>query len=150
MTWASSGNATQAGTALGNGTTTFVNAISGDGTVIVGSDQIAFQAVKWTGTFTGAPTPLPILAGSNQSGALGVNQTASTIVGYFTTPQNGTSQAIAWNPGAVDITAALAGAPNLASFSLQGALFVASDGHLIVGGGLFNGVNQPWVARLPQ
>ena len=90
---------------------------------------------------------VPDLPNATQSSALGVNKDGSVIVGLAVVGSN--SLAVAWTPGAVDITSALSGVPNIGSFSLGQPTAVSADGKLIAGDGTFNGVMVPWVARLP-
>jgi hypothetical protein len=123
-----------------------VGGISGDGTVIVGTNANNV-AIEWSTPFTSPPEMLPALPNATQSSALGVNQDGSVIVGVAVVGSN--SLAVAWTPGAVDITSALSGVPNIGSFSLGQPTAVSADGKLIAGDGTFNGVMVPWVARLP-
>lgn len=153
ITWATVGNAVQQpGTILPGGAAN-VNAISGDGTVIIGSSSTS-ATVK----FTGAPsfaTQTPLATPPNaigQSFVLGINQNGTVIVGG-TDAGAGTSRAIVWTPAAVDIAAGLAGAPNIGSFSLQSARSVSTDGKIFAGEGTFTvgtvTTTRPWIARLP-
>jgi hypothetical protein len=144
ITWTTSGNVTQQPGTMLPGNTTGASAISGDGNVIVGSD-VNGAAIKWT-TFTAQPQPLAAVPGASQTAASGVNQNGTVIVG---TAVIANQVAIAWTPAAVDIAAALAGAPNIGLFSLESAKAVSADGKTIAGDGSFNGIREPWVARLP-
>lgn len=145
ITWATSGNATQQPGTIVPGNATGIGGISGDGTVIVGAN--ANGAIKWTTPFTSPPQMLPDLPNASGSSALGVNKNGSVIVGG--TVVGGNTVVVAWTPGAVSITSALSGVPNIGSFSLQQATSVSADGTIIAGDGTFNGVTVPWVARLP-
>ena len=145
ITWTTSGNKTQQPGIILPGNAT-VGGISGDGTVIVGTNANNV-AIEWSTPFTSPPEMLPALPNATQSSALGVNQDGSVIVGVAVVGSN--SLAVAWTPGAVDITNALSGVPNIGSFSLGQPTAVSADGKLIAGDGTFNGVMVPWVARLP-
>jgi uncharacterized membrane protein len=145
ITWTTSGNKTQQPGIILPGNAS-VGGISGDGTVIVGANANNV-AIEWSTPFTSPPELLPDLPNATQSSALGVNQDGSVIVGVAVVGSN--TLAVAWTPGAMDITSALSSVPNIGSFSLGQPKAVSADGKLIAGDGTFNGVMVPWVARLP-
>jgi hypothetical protein len=152
--WTSGGNITLGATPLNGGSG---NAISGDASVIVGSDNNG-PAARWLPPFTALPQDLPFgIPNATAAVAIGVNQTGSFIVGTTINPATSVEQAMEWTVSgttvtAVNITTALAGAPNIASFQLQEARFVSTDGKTIAGMGILNNNPQmdfPWIARLP-
>ena len=121
------------------------NAISGDGTVVVGANDN--NAVKWTSPFSAQPQLLASPSNAVDSYALGVNQTGTVVVGGAIVGNN--AAAIAWTPSPTYVATALAAAPNVGSFVLSSAAAVSADGKTIAGDGSSNGVSEPWVARLP-
>jgi uncharacterized membrane protein len=147
MTWTSSGSATVPGVTL-VGSAPSIGGISGDGSVIVGGD-VNNNALKWASPFAGTPPVLPVPSGTTFAAANGVNQNGSAIAGLVQNA-SGTSPAVVWtSAGITDVTAALSGAPNIASFELDFATSVSTDGKTVAGNGVVNGVSGPWVARLP-
>jgi probable HAF family extracellular repeat protein len=132
------------------GSNSFGNAISGDGTTIVGSYQIAnsaSHAARWVvdASLNVTSTDLGTLTGAIGSSASAVNHDGSVIVGYSG------SQAFRWT--AIDNMQSVQGlltaaGVNMAGWALQNATGVSADGKVIVGNGTNGGNSEGWVARI--
>lgn len=119
----SNGIYTNIGTLYGRDTT--INAISADGTAVVGSSPISnneARAFKWTAA-TGM-VELPILAGGTAAYAASVNADASVVVGWSNDAHQ--RRAVSWVNGVINQLAYLGGTYSLAND-------VSADGSVIVG-----------------
>ena len=134
--------------------------VSTDGSVIVGSNyfpptnqSIIEEAVRWTenGVFS-----LGTLPGTTDSRAFDVSADGSVIVGRSTGLQGnmGVGGAFYWTEstgmlGLQDLLVSL-GVDNLDGWTLSEARGVSADGLTIVGYGNHNGVDEAFVATIPE
>jgi len=125
--WPGTGTATNLG-ALGSpsGATT-ANAVSANGSVVVGTSNS--QAFRWT---TGGMTPVPLLSGGLYSYGFGVSGDGAIVVGQS---QNGAGwrEAFYWINGAVSSVAmgTLDSGPSI--FAESSANAISANGQVIVG-----------------
>lgn len=125
-------------------------AISLDGQTIVGHANTYGVVVPFRWTQAGGMVSLGLPLGATEARASAVNADGSVVVGY--TGNFSTTRAFMWTPagGAVDLNTYLPTLGlDLTGWTLNEATGVSSDGRVIVGKGLFAGVNQAWVATIP-
>jgi uncharacterized membrane protein len=107
------------------------------------------QALRWRTPFSAAPEVLGTVPNSGGGAAVATNRTGTVVVGW---DQVGTNhQAVIWTPAAQSINTILSAAgANPASLPPSEAKAVSTDGKIVVGDGLVNGLAVlPWVVRLP-
>jgi len=137
--------------ALAGGVNSAANAVSADGSSIVGWSESAAgrQAFAWT--LAGGMIGLGDLAGgSYDSEALATSADGSVIVGIGTDALG--AAALRWTPsGTTSIQTLLEGAGlNLAGWRLTSATGVSADGLTFVGNGTApGGQSQGWMATIP-
>ncbi len=138
--------------ALGGGTNSAANAVSGDGAATFGWSESAQgrQAFSWT--LAGGLVGLGDLAGGAfDSEALAANSDGSVVVGTGTDSIG--AAAVRWTAsGPVSIQALLEGAGlDLSGWRLTGATGVSADGLTFVGNGVApGGESQGWIATIPS
>jgi len=106
-------------------------AISGDGSVVVGSsasESYTSQAFSWT--VGGGIASLPLLSGDGTSRALGVNYDGSVIVGF--SKVSSTCKPVLWDNGAIQ---------QLGTGG-DGAKAVSADGSVVTGPAVISGLEQ--------
>lgn len=137
------------GIGQGDGVNSEANAVSADGSVIVGLSSNV--AVRWTesGTEMGELGTLP--GGTIYSEASAVSADGSIIVGYATTPGN-QSVPFIWDAanGMRNLADVLVNdlGVDLAGWTLHFAWGISADGSTIVGTGNSAAGNEAWIATL--
>lgn len=135
---------------LSGGTYSTATAISIDGLSIVGFGNTGGVTVPWRWTESGGMMSLGLPAGATEARARAVNIDGSVVVGN--TNSLAQSRAFVWTSaiGSVDLNTYLPTLGlDLTGWSLRTATGVSADGRVIVGSGVFGGVEQAWVATIP-
>jgi uncharacterized membrane protein len=136
---------------LPSGTYSTGTAISLDGMTIVGYGNAGGVTVPWRWTQAGGMVSLGLPAGAAEARARAVNSDGSAIVGN--TNSLGNSRAFMWtaSSGSVDLNVYLPSLGiDLTGWSLRTATGISGDGRVIVGSGVFGGVEQAWIATIPS
>ena len=112
---------------LPGGSSSYANAVSADGSVVIGEADIAngdSRAFRWTG---GVMTSLGTLSGGSSSGANGVSADGSVVVGYASNASN-QGRAFRWtSAGGMENLGTLPGGDDSAAYG------VSSNGSVVVG-----------------
>jgi uncharacterized membrane protein len=131
------------------------DALSRDGSVIVGTmlSPLIFQAFRWTAADGVVPIPTP--GENNQSRAQGVSGDGSVVVGYVESNLDETRWAFMWDQthGMRNVKEVLESeyGLNLAGWTLLVAWDISDDGTTIVGRGRNpQGFEEAWRAVLPN
>jgi probable HAF family extracellular repeat protein len=135
---------------LSGGTYSTATAISHDGLSVVGFGNTGGVTVPWRWTESGGMVNLGLPIGATEARARGVNIDGSVVVGN--TNSLAQSRAFLWTTttGSVDLNTYLPTLGiDLTGWSLRTATGVSADGRVIVGSGIFGGVEQAWVATIP-
>ncbi len=136
---------------LSGGTYSNATGISLDGLTIVGFGNIDGVTVPWRWTDVDGMVSLGLPVGAAEARARAVSGNGSVIVGN--TNSLALSRAFMWSAstGAVDLNVYLPTLGiDLTGWSLRAAAGVSGDGRVIVGSGVFGGVEQAWVATIPS
>ena len=137
---------------LGTGNFSSANAISADGSVVVGfsgyDSSGKQEAFRWTG---GVMTGLGFLGTGNESYAYAVSADGSVVVGE--SYSSGNSEAFRWTQAtqmqSINQWLAGAGVAAPAGWQLQSATGVSANGTVVMGNGVdANGNNEAWLARV--
>jgi probable HAF family extracellular repeat protein len=152
--WTSGGGMQQLGDLPGGSFLSFAQAVSSDGSTVVGHGTTAagYEAFRWTSA--GGMQGLGDLSGFG-SGGIDVSGDGSIVVGISETADEMVNEAFIWDEvhGIRDLREVLITdyGLDLAGWSLQKAIAISSDGSTIVGVGL-NPLNQTeaWIATVPE
>lgn len=150
--WTAAGGMVSLGHLRGGGNYSEANAISGDGTIIVGQSDSAsgLQPFRWTAA--GGMVGLGHLPGSTNDVARAVSGDGSVIVGESKLASSET--AFIWDNvnGMRSLQSVLSSNYHLdlTGWKLTSATGVSADGKTIVGNGEHNGHDEAWVAHLDR
>ncbi len=133
---------------LGGGTFSIAKGVSGDGSVIVGQSgsSSGLRAFKWT-LATGMQS-LGVLTGGTSSNATAISDDGLTIVGQGDSSSGPTRTFLWTQTNGMQELETLLGGTLPAGWVLFNPSGVSSDGKVIVGTGLHNGVQEGWVISL--
>ena len=141
------------GNLRGGGKFCEANAVSADGTIIVGQSDSTrgLQAYRWTAA--GGMVGLGQLPGSTNSAAIAVSNDGSVIVGTSKSPSDDET-AFVWDKthGMRDLKSVLTKVYhlNLKGWKLTSAAGISSDGKTIVGHSRHDDHDEAWVAHLDR
>jgi probable HAF family extracellular repeat protein len=135
---------------LTGGTFSSGEAISLDGVTIVGYGNTSGVTVPFRWTELGGMVSLGLPAGAIEARARAVNGDGRVVVGN--TNSLAQARAFMWTQetGPVDLNVLLPTLGlDLSGWILRSATGVSGDGRVIVGSGVFAGIEQGWVATIP-
>ena len=130
------------------------NAVSADGSVLIGAGDSALgvEAFRWTGSGAGVMSGLRFLPGHTDSQATGVSADGAVIVGWSrgTAPATAFRWTISGGVESIPVLLTAAGVVSHNGWTLTSAQAVSDDGLTIVGAGT-NPAGDPeaWLAVLP-
>jgi probable HAF family extracellular repeat protein len=148
--WTSAGGLVGLGDLPGGASRSEANAVSADGSVIVGYDTSAsgIEAFRWTSA--GGMVGLGDLPGGIfDSEALAVSADGSIVVGRG----DGSAEPFIWDAvnGMRSLSTVLTDLGlDLSGWDLRTATGISADGSTIVGDGVYNEVEQAWIAVIPE
>jgi probable HAF family extracellular repeat protein len=125
----------------GAGNQNFANAVSADGSIVIG--QSLNQAFRWTAG-TGMQ-PLPLLAGANSAIASAITGDGSIIVGAAGFPAG--EAPVYWDAAGAHDFIELFGSVPPPGWVPQHIVAVSDNGLVFLGQGLHNGVSEAWILR---
>jgi probable HAF family extracellular repeat protein len=149
--WTSAGGMVGLGDLPGGASRSQANAVSADGSVIVGrgTSDSGIEAFRWTSAL-GMVGLGDLPGGIFGSEALAVSADGSIVVGKGDSTE---SKPFIWDAtnGMRNLSTVLTGLGlDLTGWDLRTATGISADGMTIIGDGVNNGVEQAWIAVIPE
>jgi uncharacterized membrane protein len=147
--WTSSTGFTSLGALPQGSTRSEVNAMSGDGDVLVGRLIVPTGSAAFKWTLADGIVALENTPGGNSGFANAVSGDGSIIVGQMGGPE---VEAAVWDVNGVQPLRSrlIASGVDMSSWLLTEAYDISTDGSVVVGSGLRNGVSSYFMATLPE